>query len=124
MKYIKTCKYLHIYHFILFNSVHTGFICKEHTFQPVLHDWFNKVHGMYYPVSGMVHIKIPLLLIGTSSACSGGSGFLLSLSERSITICPTPYHRKYNVLNKTCLSFLPVENLLRKVMFNSAYNGE
>ena len=33
-------------------------------FQPVLHDWYNKGHGM-------VHIKEPLLLIGKSSQCSG-----------------------------------------------------
>ena len=44
-------------------------------------------------LSGMVHIKEPLLLIGKSSPC-GGSGFLLSLSEWSFTICPTPYNRK------------------------------
>ena len=34
------------------------------SFQPVLHDWFNKGSGMCYPVCGMVHIKEPLLLIG------------------------------------------------------------
>ena len=27
------------------------------SFQPVLHDWFNKGRGMCYPVCGMVHIK-------------------------------------------------------------------
>ena len=32
-------------------------------------------------------------LIGKSSPC-GGSGFPLSLSEWSFTICPTPYNRK------------------------------
>ena len=58
----------------------------------VLHDWCNKGHGMCYPVCGMVHIKEPLLLIGNSP--SGGSGFPLSLSEWSITICPMPYNRK------------------------------
>ena len=62
-------------------------------FQPVLHDWCNKGHGMCYPVCGMVHIKEPLLLIGKSSPCSG-SEFPLSLSELSFTICPTPYNRK------------------------------
>ena len=25
--------------------------------QPVLHDWYNKSHGMCYPIYGMVHIK-------------------------------------------------------------------
>ena len=63
------------------------------SFQPVFHDWCNKDRGMCYPVCGMVHIKKPLLLIGNSSLC-GGSGFPLSLSEWSSTICPTPYNRK------------------------------
>ena len=49
--------------------------------------------GMCYPICGMVHIKEPLLLIGKSSPC-GGSGFPLSLSEWSFTICPTPYNSK------------------------------
>ena len=79
------------------------------SFLPVLHDWCNKGRGMCYPVCGMMHIKEPLLLIGNSSP-SGGSGFPLSPSEWSFTICPTPYNRKYNVLsaslNKACPSFL------------------
>ena len=62
-------------------------------FQQVLHDWCNKGCGMCYPVCGMVHIKEPLLLIRMSSPC-GGSGFSLSLSEWSFTICPMPYNRK------------------------------
>ena len=41
---------------------------------------------MCYPVCGMVHIKDPLLLIDKSSLC-GGSGFPLSLSEWSFTVC-------------------------------------
>ena len=81
-------------------------------FQPVLHNWFNKGRGMYYPVCGMVHIKEPLPLIGRSRPC-GGSGFPLSQSEWFFTICPTPYNRKKNVLsaslNKTFPSFLPVD---------------
>ena len=63
------------------------------SFQPVLHDWYNKGRGMCYPVWGMVHIKEPLLLIGKTSLC-GGSGFPFSLSEWSLTICLTPYNRK------------------------------
>ena len=51
----------------------------------ILHDWCNEGCGMCYPVSGMMHIKEPLLLIGMSSPC-GGSGFPLSLSEWSFTI--------------------------------------
>ena len=69
----------------------------------------DKVRGMCYPVCVMVHIKKTLLLIGKSSPC-GGSGFPLSLSEWSFTICPTPYNRTSNVLsaslNKTFPSFL------------------
>ena len=64
---------------------------------------------MYYPVSGMMHIKEPLLLIGKSMLC-GGSGFLLWQSEWFFTICLTPDNRKYNVssasLNKIFPSFL------------------
>ena len=41
---------------------------------------FNKGRGMCYPVSGMVHIKYPLLLIRKSNPYSGGR-FPLSLSE-------------------------------------------
>ena len=63
------------------------------SFQPVLHDWCNKGRGMCYPVCRMVHIKEPLLSIEKSSPC-GGSGFPLSLSEWSFTICLTPYNRK------------------------------
>ena len=88
------------------------------SFQPMLHNWCNKGRGMYYPVCGMMHIKEPLLLIGKSSPC-GGSGFPLSLSEWSFTICLTPYNRKYNVLsaslNKTFPSFLVSKGLCKSV---------
>ena len=63
------------------------------SFQPVLHDWCNKGHGMCYPVCGMVHIIEPLLLIRKSSPYSG-SGFPLSLSEWYFTICPAPYNHR------------------------------
>ena len=90
-------------------SISTGCICTGHqlgrsrhsclySFQPVLHDWCNKGHGMCYPVCGMMHIKEPLLLIGKSSPCDD-SGFLLSLSVWFFTICLTPYNRKENVLS-------------------------
>ena len=62
-------------------------------FQPVLYAWCNKVCGICYPVCGMMHIKEPLLLIEKSSLC-GGSGFPISMSEWSFTICPMPYNRK------------------------------
>ena len=60
---------------------------------PVLHNWCNKDHSIYYPVCGMVHIKEPLLLIDKSSLCEG-SGFPFSLSEWSLTICLTPYNHR------------------------------
>ena len=63
------------------------------SFQPVLHDWCTKCPGMCYPVCGMVHIKEPMLLIDKSSLCDG-SRFPFSLSERSLTICLTPYNRR------------------------------
>ena len=56
-------------------------------------DWCNKGRVMSYHVCEMVHIKESLLLIGKSSLC-GGSGYHLSLSEWSFTICLTPYNRK------------------------------
>ena len=71
---------------------------------------------MCYPVCGVVNIKEPLLLIRKSSL-RGGSGVPFSLSEWSLTICLTPYNRKYNVLsaslNKTFPSF-SVKSLLNK----------
>ena len=48
------------------------------SFQPVLRNLCNKGRGMCYPVCGMVHIKVPLLLTGNSSPCSG-IGFPLSI---------------------------------------------
>ena len=78
---------------------------------------------MCHPVCGMMHIKEPLLLIGKSSPC-GGSGFPLSLSKWSFTICLKPYNRKYNVLsvslNKTFSSFLPkIQKLLPLSVFQA-----
>ena len=63
------------------------------SFQPFLHDWCNKGHGMCYPVFEMMHIKEPLLLIRKVTPC-GGSGFPLSLPVWSFTICLTPYNRQ------------------------------
>ena len=51
-----------------------------------------------------VYIKEPFLLIGKNSPW-GGSGFSLSLSEWSFTICLTPYTCVVS-LNKTFPSFL------------------
>ena len=85
-----------------------------------------------YLVCGMVHIKEPLLLIDKSSLC-GGSGFPFSLSEWSLTICLTPYNRKWNVLsaslNKTFLPssfFLPATPAglpISKDQFNAVFDS-
>ena len=78
----------------------------------MLHDWCNKGCGMCCPVCGMVHIKESMLLIKKSSLC-GSSGFPVSLSEWSFTICPTPFNVNKNLnvlsvsLNKTFPSILP-----------------
>ena len=85
-KYIVTCKCVYDRSFMVDPL-------SYFSFQSVLHDWCNKCRGICYPVCGMVHIKEPLLLIGKSSPY-GGSGFPLSLSELSFTICLTPYNRK------------------------------
>ena len=50
---------------------------KYFSFHPVLHDWYNKA-VVCAILSGMVHIKEPLLLIGKSSPCSG-NGFPLTI---------------------------------------------
>ena len=57
------------------------------SFQPVLHDWYNKGCGMCYPVCGMVHIKEHLLLIRKSSPCVA-AGFLSRYLNG-----PLPYNR-------------------------------
>ena len=67
---------------------------KEREDRCDVHDWGTKGCGMCYPVCGMMHLKEPLLLIGKSRPCSDVSGFPLSLSEWSFTICLMPYNRK------------------------------
>ena len=92
--------------------------------QPVLHDWCNKGCGMCYPVCGMMHIKEPLLLIGKSSPC-GGSGFPLSLSEWSFTICLTPitvnkmcWVRRYYCFINNSLTYLAKTLSLEYLLYN------
>ena len=55
--------------------------------------------GMCYRVCGMVHIKEPLLIIGNSSPCNGGSGFPLSMSHISD---PLSYFSFLPVLHDWC----------------------
>ena len=52
--------------------------------------WCNKGHVMCYPVCRMMLIKEPMLLIGNSTPCSGGSRFSFLLSGWSFTICLMP----------------------------------
>ena len=49
-----------------------------------------------YPVSGMMHIKEHLLLIGKSSKC-GGSGLRLSPSGPLLYVC------RHMTINKICV---------------------
>ena len=49
------------------------------SFQPVLHDWFNIGHGMYYPVFEMVISEREVHVVAAAG--------LLLLSEWSFTIC-------------------------------------
>ena len=74
------------------------------SFQPVLHDWYNKGRGMCYPVCGMVHIKEPLLLIGKSSPC-GGSGF----PHLAYLNGPLPYVRRHITVTK-CVECVVKQN--------------
>ena len=56
-------------------------------FQTVLHDYHNKGRGMCSSVCGDGAYKNPMLETGKSSPCNGRSGFPLSLSQWSFTIC-------------------------------------
>ena len=71
-------------------------VTAHFSFQPVLNDWYNKGHGMCYPVCGRVHIKEPLLLIRKSSPC-GGMGFLSQNLNG-----PSPYVSCHITINKMC----------------------
>ena len=63
------------------------------SFQPVLHDWCNNGRGMYYPVSGMMHIKEPLLLIAHVAVAGFLSRYLSG---------PVPYVWRHITVNKMC----------------------
>ena len=87
---IISCKYMTI--IWCYGSSDRSFMMDQllcFSFQLVLHDWCNKGRGMCYHVCGMMHIKELLLLIRKNNPCCG-SGFPLSLSEWSFTICLTP----------------------------------
>ena len=78
-------------------------------FQPVLHDWCCKGHGLRYPFCGMVHIKEPLLLIKKIGEC-----FFLSLTFLTVLynfLCLMSYIHKIKCVKcviKYNISFLPV----------------
>ena len=44
-------------------SIHEWDPLSYFLLQAMIHKWYNKGHGMYYPVCGMLYIKEPLLLI-------------------------------------------------------------
>ena len=92
-------------------STKGSFICRQDN---TYHGFWYTSRGMCYPVHGMMHIKQPLLLIGKSRPCSGGSVFHLSLSECSGVIMGgggggghclnghLPYVRRHITVNKMC----------------------
>ena len=67
------------------------------SFQPVLHDWYNKGSGICYSVFGMVHIKELMLLIRKGNPCSGVNRWVF-FAEWFFTICLMTYNHKQNVL--------------------------
>ena len=64
------------------------------SFQPVVHDWCNKDHGMCYPFCGMMHIKEPLERVAHVMAALG---FLSRYLSGSL-----PYVRRHITVNKMC----------------------
>ena len=62
------------------------------SFQPVVHDWCNKVRGMCYSVWDGAYKRT----LAVNRQEYSGSGFPFSLSEWSLTTCLTPYNRRYN----------------------------
>ena len=91
------------------------------SFQPVLHDWCSKGHGVCYPDCGIVYVKVLLLLIGKSSLCSGSRRFPLSLSEWSFTMRFTPYNHKIKCVessNKTYPSFIPSDKQVSSLIIS------
>ena len=82
---------LTVWHVI--RSIHHGGLLSYFSFLPVLHNWCNIDHGMCYPVSGTLHINVPLLLIVKSSPCSGSSRFTLTIW---VVLC------HYITINKMC----------------------
>ena len=58
------------------------------SFQPELHNWCNKVHGMCYASLWNSEYKRTLLLIKKNSLRSGSSGFLISMSDPFLCLMP------------------------------------
>ena len=80
---------------------------KDRSDDPPHHERTSVVRAFAHGAMGrQVHIKEPLLLIGKSSPC-GGSGFPLSLSKWSFTICLMPYNRNYVLLLNKIFPSLP-----------------
>ena len=78
------------------------------SFQPMIHDWYSKGHGMWYPVCGMARIKDNLLLIGKSSLHR--EGFLSSCLSGHL-----PYVRRwirYTFFSGSLTSSLPCTDIV------------
>ena len=71
-------------------SIPHGGPIQPFSIQPVLHKWYNKGYSIHYHAYEMVPIKHALLLISKGSPGRDGSGFLLLLSECSLTTCTMP----------------------------------
>ena len=91
------------------------------SFQPVLHDWYNKGRGMCYSVSGMVDINELLLLIGKSSPCVGSVLVLYNMSD---TIKPNTLKYKRNKNKTTPLTHLPTKPTPKKQNNNNKQQND
>ena len=69
-------------------------LIRYFSFQPVLHNWCNKGHGMCYPICRVVYIKEPSMLIGIP--WSGSS----KLSARVILYAQS--HRQDSTYHSLC----------------------
>ena len=92
---------------------------------PAVFHYYNKGHCICYPICGMVHIKDPLLLIGTNSLWSGRSGFPFSQSVGSL-----PYVQCHMTANKRLMvnafielyfALMPMKNLFCTHHCNTAF---
>ena len=71
-------EYLLLMQWVITSILHGGpFEIFFFSFQTVLYNWYSNC--MCYPVCGVVHINVPLLLTGNSSPCGGGRWIPLTI---------------------------------------------